>query len=340
MKFHLKISLLVVFLLVLFCFSISFGFIQIPFKEILKIIFLQEKQNEVYYTIVFFVRLPQTLTAILVGSGLALSGLLMQSLFQNPLASPSVLGISSGASLGVASVILFSGANFSAWAMHQNLGNWTIAIAAILGSSIVMILILLLSIRIRNNALLLIIGLMIGNFTSALVGIWQYFSRAESIKDYLLWTFGSLGGLPYEQISILAFFVIFGTLLGIFLAKKLNILLLGEQYAQSMGLSIPKIRFGLIFISSILAGSITAFCGLIGFVGMTVPHLCRLWLQTSDHRKLSIACVLLGAVFVLFCDLLSKLPQENTVLPINSVTALVGSPFVIWIILSNKQLRF
>lgn len=211
--------------------------------------------------------------------------------------------------------------------------------AASLGSAIVLLLILLISFKIRDNVTLLIIGLMIGNVTIAMVSIWQYFSRPEQMQDYLIWTFGSLGGVPLSQLGILGLVVLIGTIIAFGLSKPLNGFLLGENYAKSMGLSVSGTRIWIIVSTSLLAGGITAFCGPIGFVGIAVPHLTRSLFGTNDHRILIPATLLMGAMLMLACDIVAQVPGTATTLPISAVTSLVGSPVVIWVIIQRKNLQ-
>lgn len=265
----------------------------------------------------------------------------MQTLFRNPLAGPSVLGINAGASLGVAVVMLAAGSATSIFAIQQlgGWGSWLIIGAATLGASAVLLLILLISSRIRSNVTLLIIGLMIGTMTIAIVSIWQYFSNPEQIQDYLMWTFGSLGGVYGNQLLILCIVALGGSFLAFGLSKSLNGLLLGERYAQSMGFSVQRIRFWIIVSASLLAGGVTAFCGPIGFVGVAVPHLARSLFNTNDHRTLIPATILTGAVLMLGCDIIAQLPGTNSTLPISAVTSLIGSPVVIWVIVKQRNLQ-
>jgi iron complex transport system permease protein len=341
---YLKISVFSFFgliLLLTLAMDLSWGSISIPLSEVWHILLGGKSPQEGWENIIWKSRLPRAFTAILVGSALAVSGLQMQTLFRNPLAGPSILGITAGASLGVAVVLLASGTSIAIESMPQSgyWGSWYLVLAAILGAALVMTAVLAIALRVRDNVVLLMVGMMIGNLTLALVGLWQYVSSPEQIRDYLIWTFGSLGGVLDEQLNVLAIVVgigIFGSLL---VVKQLNILLLGENYAQSMGLSIQKMRILLIFLSSMLAGSVTAFCGPIGFVGIAVPHLARIWLNTSDHRWLVPAVALLGSIMMLCCDLVTKLAGSQASLPINSVTTLLGAPVVIWVIVSSKNLR-
>lgn len=325
----------------LFLVNLALGSVDIPVGEILGILLGDGSSNEAWTKIVTNIRLPRALTAILGGSALSIGGLQMQTLFRNPLAGPSVLGITAGASLGVAVVMLAAGSITSIFAIQQlsSMGSWIIVIAASIGSSLVLLLILAISARIRDNVTLLIIGLMIANITIALVSIWQYFSEPEQIQDYLIWTFGSLGGVTMEQIWILLAVIVVGTAIAFLFSKSMNGLLLGENYARSMGLSVQKARVWMIISTSLLAGSITAFCGPIGFVGVAVPHLTRSLLGTNDHRILIPATFLMGAILMLGCDIIAQVPGSSTTLPISAVTSLVGSPVVVWVIVQRKNLQ-
>lgn len=326
---------------VLFLVNIAFGSVPIPLSEIVSILISGSSEHEAWTNIIEKIRLPRAFTAVLAGSALSIGGLQMQTLFRNPLAGPSVLGITAGASLGVAVVMLAAGTITSIFAVQQlsSLGSWLIIGAASIGSSLVLFLILLISARIRDSVTLLIIGLMIGNMTIALVSIWQYFSRPEQIRDYLIWTFGSLGGVTVEQLWILALVVLAGSAMAFILSKPLNGLLLGENYARSMGLSVGRARFWIILSTSLLAGGVTAFCGPIGFVGVAVPHLARSLLGTNDHRMLIPGTLLMGALLMLACDIVAQVPGSSTTLPISAVTSLVGSPVVIWVIVKRKNLQ-
>lgn len=333
--------LLIVGMIVLFLGNIALGSVHIPVADILSILAGWESENSAWTKIIENIRLPRAFTAILAGSGLSVGGLMMQTLFRNPLAGPSVLGITAGASLGVAVVMLAAGTITSIFAIQQlsSLGSWLIIGAASVGSAAVLFLILLISMRIRDSVTLLIIGLMIGNMTIALVSIWQYFSNPEQIRDYLIWTFGSLGGVTGDQLWILTPVVLIGSLIAFSLSKNLNGLLLGENYARSMGLSIKRSRLWIIISTSLLAGGVTAFCGPIGFVGVAVPHLTRSLLNTNEHRILVPATLLMGAILMLACDIVAQVPGSSTTLPISAVTSMVGSPVVIWVIVKRKNLQ-
>ena len=330
-------------LLVLLCFilDVALGSVSIPLPEVIKILFAQSADNVAWIYIIEKIRLPKAFTAVIAGCGLSVSGLQMQTLFRNPLAGPSMLGITSGASLGVA-LVMFSGGSITSLYTVRELGitgSWLVILASTLGAALILLIIMVISVRVQDNVIMLIIGVMIGNITLSVISIWQYFSAPEQIKDYLMWTFGSLGGVTKRQLYVLAGVVATGLVLSFAASKLLDALLLGENYARSMGLTIGRARLVIISSTSILAGSITAFCGPIGFVGIAVPHLTRSLFNTSDHRVLIPGCCLTGTALMLICDLVAHLPGSQTSLPINVITALVGSPVVIWIIINRNNLK-
>lgn len=324
-----------------FMLDLVLGSVRIPLQSVMAILAGQGSDNVAWEKIVSYIRLPKAVTAVLAGAALAVSGLQMQTLFRNPLAGPSVLGISAGASLGVAMVMLASGSAANAFAIRQlGLGgSWLIVIASSLGAASVLLVVLAIAVRIRDNVVLLIVGIMVGNITVSLISIWQYFSEPEQIQDYLIWTFGSLGGVLGGQLWVLGAVVGAGLLLSFAASKSLNVMLLGENYARSLGMSTFSIRVTVIAATSLLAGSVTGFCGPIGFIGIAVPHLTRSILNTSDHRFLMPSSCLVGAMLMLCCDIIAQMPGSQTTLPINAVTALIGSPVVIWVIMKNRNLK-
>lgn len=319
-----------ILLLVLFVANVGYGSVYIPFDEVFNILLKKNTEKKSWEIIVWQFRLPKAFTALLAGAGLSVSGLLMQTLFRNPLADAYILGISSGASLGVALLIL-AGIGFASFA-----GQWAVALSAIAGAMTIMFLVLFMATQVRQVVSLLIIGLMLGNGVGALIVILQSFSNKEELQRFANWTYGSLGGVDWEKMLILAPLVLIGLLSCIFLSKPLNSLLLGDNYALSMGLNIRKIRLQIILITSLITGCITAFCGIIGFVGIAVPHICRYLFDTSEHKTLLPACTFIGAILMLVCDMLCQLPYSPYVLPINAITALVGVPVVVWVILRRK----
>ncbi|MDJ0754270.1 MAG: iron ABC transporter permease [Ardenticatenaceae bacterium] len=319
--------------------SLMFGSVRIPLVDLLKILVGEEPARATWTTIVFQFRLPKATTAVLAGSALALSGLQMQTLFRNPLAGPFVLGISSGASLGVAIVVLSVGTAVTGLLSALGLlGNFGVIIAASLGSGLVLFSVMAVAHRV-NNMTLLILGLLFGYATSALVSILLYFSISERIQAYIAWTFGSFGGVTWDQLQVLIPAVLIGLAIAWRSTKALNALLLGEQYARSLGLTVRSARIWILLSASLLAGAITAFCGPIAFVGVAVPHLCRSLFNTSDHRVLVPAVVFTGGIAALVTDLIAQMPGSQTVLPLNAVTALFGAPIVAWVILRRRNLR-
>lgn len=330
-------------LLAVLCFmlDVGSGAIAIPPQEVITILLGQGSENASWVYIIEKIRLPKALTAVVVGCGLSVSGLQMQTLFRNPLAGPSVLGITSGASMGVALVMLSTGSITSLYTIKELglSGGWLIIAASTGGAACIMLLIVAISTKVKDNVIMLIVGVMIGNITLSVISIWQYYSAPEQIKDYLMWTFGSLGGVAGSHLYVLAGVVLLGLMISFSSSKLLDALLLGENYARSMGLTVGRTRLVIITSTSLLAGSITAFCGPIGFIGIAVPHLARALFHTSDHRTLIPCCCLTGTTLVLCCDMMAQLPGSQTVLPINVITALVGSPVVIWIVMRRNNLK-
>jgi iron complex transport system permease protein len=328
---------LAVGLILLFFVNISFGSITIPFKEIYTSLTGGDSSRETWQYIILNYRLPKAIAAILVGMGLSISGLLMQTLFRNPLAGPYVLGLSSGASLGVATVVL--GATLLPPFFSTLLvSSYGIALASSLGSFIVLLAVLAVSHRLRDTMAILIVGLMFGSLTSAIVGTLTYFSTAEQLQKFTFWSLGNLGNLSWNSIFILFSCVFVGLVLSLFSIKPLNSLLLGENYAKSLGLNYKKARVIIIVATSILAGSITAFAGPIAFIGLAVPHIAKLVFQTSNHSILFWSTILFGAMIMLICDSISQMPFSNITLPINAVTSIFGAPIVIWLLVRKRKM--
>ena len=326
-------------LAVCFVLNISSGSVSIPFSDTLSAIFGGEISNTSWEYILWNYRLPKAFTAILVGSGLALSGLLMQTLFRNPLAGPFVLGISSGASLGAA--LLIMGASlFSGFSTFELLGSISLALAASLGSFLVLLVVITVATKVKDTMALLIIGLMFGSITAAVVSILSYFSTSEKLQQYIFWSFGSLGNLTWSQLALLTSIVLVGIALSIAAIKGLNALLLGENYAQSLGVNLKKLRYMVIIATGVLAGSITAFAGPIAFVGLAVPHLTRQIFDTTDHKTLVPAVLIYGAILMLLCDTIAQVPDSVNVLPINAITSIIGAPIVIWLLIRKKKMLF
>jgi len=324
-------------MLFLFVINISLGSVAIPVKEVFRSLTGGIASKETWEYILINYRLPKAIAAILVGMGLSISGLLMQTLFRNPLAGPYVLGLSSGASLGVATVIL-GAALLPPFLATLLLSSYGIIIASSLGSFTVLLAVLAVSHRLRDTMAILIVGLMFGSLTSAIVGTLTYFSTAEQLQKFTFWSLGNLGNLSWTSISLLTICVAIGLLLSLFSIKPLNSLLLGENYAKSLGLNYKKSRLIIIFATSILAGSITAFAGPIAFIGLAVPHIAKLVFQTSNHTILFWSTILFGAIIMLICDSISQLPGSDLTLPINAVTSIFGAPIVIWLLIRKRKM--
>jgi len=320
-----------------FLLNLAFGSVHIPLEEVVTVLTGQAASKPSWTYIILSFRLPKALTALLAGAALAVSGLQMQTLFRNPLADPYILGVSAGASLGVALVVLASGAATGFLSSVGLLGDLSLIGAAIIGAGGVTALVMVVARWLRQAMTLLILGLMLSYATAAIVSILIYFSVPEQIQAYITWTFGSFGGVTPRQLIILMPLISAGLLLAGLLVKPLNALLLGETYARSMGVNVGRIRFWMIVSTALLAGVVTAFCGPIGFLGVAVPHLCRALLQSSDHRILVPATLLLGGIIALLADLVAGLPGSQTVLPLNAVTALLGAPVVVWIIMRRAR---
>lgn len=319
--------------------NLSFGSVSIPFKETLNAIFGAKLENSSWDYIIWNYRIPKAFTAILVGGGLALSGLLMQTLFRNPLAGPFVLGISSGASLGAA--ILIMGATvFTGLTSFGLVNDVSLALAASLGSFLVLMAVMIVASKIKDTMALLIIGLMFGSITGAVVSVLSYFTNAEKLQQYIYWSFGSLGNLSWAQLLLLSGIIILGIILSVLSIKSLNAYLLGENYARSLGVNLKKSRYIIIIATGLLAGSVTAFAGPIAFVGLAVPHLTRQLFRTTDHRVLVPAVLLYGAILMLLCDIVAQLPGSSSVLPINAITSILGAPVVIWLLIRKKRMLF
>jgi iron complex transport system permease protein len=328
--------ILMIVLVVLFFTNISLGSVSIPIKEIINGFLGKVMEKESWEIILWNFRLPKAFTAILVGMALSISGLLMQTLFRNPLAGPYVLGLSSGASLGVAFVIL--GAGFlPSFLATIFLSSYGIVLASALGSAFVLIAVLAVSQKLKDTMAILIVGLMFGSLTSAVVSVLSYFSTAEQLQKFTFWSLGSLANLSWKEVSLLFIITFIGVTLSFLVIKPLDALLLGEKYAKSLGVNFKKTRYIIIFATSILAGSITAFVGPIAFIGLAVPHIAKLVFQTSNHFILFWSTLLIGAIILLFCDIIAQCPGYDITLPINAVTSIIGAPIVIWLLVRKRN---
>jgi iron complex transport system permease protein len=331
---HIVFFGLVILLFILAFLNVRYGSVTISLKEFVDII-VGNSQDELLQTIIFSIRLPEVITAITAGAGLALSGLLLQTLFRNPLTGPSILGISSGASLGVALVIL-SGA-VSYFGFNPWLEGLSVSIAGMLGAMSVLGVIVLIARKMTSTVALLIIGLMMGYLVSAMVSVLLYFSNQESIQSYVYWGMGSFSDVQGASLYLQSFVVLLGAAAMLFKTNVLNVLLLGNRYAQNLGVNVKREFLILIIVSGILAGVITSFCGPIAFLGMAVPHLVRSAFKSGNHTILIPGCLLIGACLALLCNLLADMPWSTLALPINAITPLFGAPVVMALIFKRKQ---
>lgn len=330
------LSAIIILGIILFVLNLFLGSAVIPFKEIFSVI-LNPESNDTISTILFNYRLPQAVTALLAGAALSVAGLLMQTLFKNPLADPSMLGISSGASLGVAVIILFSGI-FGGSAL-SNFGFWSnigVSLAAFLGATLVLMLILGFSSRVKNMTTLIIIGLMVSYLAGSLTDIMKFFSMKEDVHAFVIWGMGSFSAVGTNKLIFFSIAIILGLLSTLFLPKILNMLLLGNVYAENLGINIKRNNLIIILISGYLTAIVTAYCGPIAFMGLAIPHLTRFIFRTSDHRILIPSVIVIGMVVSLFCNLIARVPCFEGNLPINAVTAFIGAPVVIWVILRKR----
>lgn len=321
-----------------FILNLLLGSVHIPFDEIIGILLGRNDGNVIWTNIILKSRLPQSLTAMMAGAGLAVSGLLMQTVFRNPLAGPSVLGISSGASLGVACVVLLSGSiGGVALSKLGVIGEVTITLSAIVGSLLIMALIAFVAQKVRGNVTLLIMGVMIGYIANAIIGVLKFFSAEEDIRAYVIWGLGSFSRVSGGQTSVFIILMLVLLPMSFFLIKTLNLLLLGDSYAKNLGLNIKRARLWVIGCSGVLVAVVTAYCGPVVFLGLAVPHICRGLFHTSNHAVILPASLLGGASLALLCNLIARMPGFEGALPVNSVTALVGAPVVMWVLFNKRK---
>lgn len=329
------ILLLVASIIVLFAINLIVGSVRIPLADVCDILFDKFDGKESWKYIVMENRLPQALTAMLCGASLAVCGLMLQTAFRNPLAGPDVFGISSGAGLGVAIVMLFLGGSVSTTLFTVS-GFLAILTSAFIGAIVVTMIILFLSTMVRNSVLLLIVGLMVGYVSSSAVALLNFFASEEGVKSYMVWGMGNFGGVSMDHMLLFALLCLVGIIASIFLIKPLNIMLLGTQYAESLGINIRQIRNLLLVTVGLLTAVTTAFCGPISFIGLAIPHISRLLFRTDNHQILLPGTVLTGAVIALFCNLICYLPGELGIIPLNAVTPLIGAPVIIYVIIKRR----
>lgn len=330
--------LIFISILIFFILNLVLGTISIPVGSVWNILFRIKEESIIWENIIWKSRFPQTITALVAGAGLSISGLQMQTLFRNPLAGPSELGISSGASLGVALIILLSGSVGGPALIKMGLfGEIAISIAAVAGALAIMIIIIAISRFVRGNVILLIIGVMIGYIATAIIGVLKFFSNDEDVRAYVIWGLGSFSKVSGNQVYTFVGIMIILIPLSFLLIKTLNLMLLGDGYARNLGLNVKRARLYVIVCSCIITAIVTAYCGPIVFLGLAVPHLCRTIFVSSDHRILMPAVTLTGASLALFCNLVARMPGFEGALPINSVTALIGAPIVISVLFGKRK---
>jgi len=324
-------------IVVLFILNLFLGSVAIPVRDVVNILLGDENSKASWQFIILQSRLPQAITATLCGAALAVSGLMLQTAFRNPLAGPSIFGINSGAGLGVALVMLFLGGGLSVGSVNFS-GFAAILLAAFLGAMVVMAIIFFFSTVVHNSIMLLIIGIMVGYISNSAISLLNFFATDEGVKSYMVWGLGSFGGVSMTNMPIFASVTIIGILGALVLVKPLNALMLGEQYAENLGVNIIRVRNWLLIVTGLLTAITTAFCGPVAFIGLAVPHIVRLLITTDNHRQLLPATLLCGAVVALVCNLICYLPGERGVIPLNAVTPLIGAPVIIYVIARSSKL--
>lgn len=320
---------------VLFAINLVVGAVDIPLKEVANILMGGKSEHASWEFIVMQSRLPQGITAMLCGASLAVSGLMLQTAFRNPLADPGIFGINSGASLGVALVMLLMGGSISAGAF--SLTGFVATLAAFVGAMLVMALILLFATMVRNNVMLLIIGIMIGYIATSAISLLNFFATEEGVQSYMVWGLGNFGGVSMEQMPAFVFICLGGLVAALLLIKPLNALLLGERYAENLGINTQRVRNWLLVVTGLLTAITTAFCGPVAFIGLAVPHIARMLLGTENHRSLMPATILTGAAIALICNIICVLPGDRGIIPLNAVTPVIGAPVIIYVILKQRK---
>ena len=338
LRFGISMAIIIAMLIMLIVANLLIGSVDIDPLAVWQIVTGRGHENHVWEIIILNTRLPMIATAALSGAALSVSGLLLQTAFNNPLAGPSILGVSTGASFGVAVVMLASG---SALWLTQSVGTYmTILIGALAGAALVLIVLLLFSTMVHSSTMLLIIGILVSYLTSSAVSLLNFFATEEGVHSYVIWGLGNFSGVTPSQLPFFAFFIIATLALSTTLVKPLNALLLGTRYAENLGVNTKQTRNSLLIITGILTAGVTAFCGPISFIGLVVPHIARLVLNTSNHNRLLPATMLTGATVALLCTLISVLPQQVGVIPINAITPIIGVPIIIYIIINRKNIQY
>ena len=324
----------------LFIANLLYGSVSIPFNEVVDILLGKDTNHAAWRHIVLQSRFPQAVTALFAGASLAVCGLLLQTLFKNPLAGPSILGISDGANLGVALVMLFFGNTFQIFTVYSFSGSMAMIIAAFLGASIILGIILFFSTKITNHVMLLIIGIMVGYLASSAITILNYYSTADRVRAFVLWGMGDFSGVSVERLPFFVLCSIAGLCVAMLMIKPLNALLLGDMYAASLGVKVKRIRIFILLCTGILTATVTAFCGPISFIGLAVPHIARLALTSSNHNLLLPVTILIGACVAMFCNLLTVFPGAESLLPLNAITPIIGAPVIIYVIVNKKNIQY
>ncbi len=336
-KYTKTYCILAVAFLLLFAGNLAYGSVNIPVDEVFNILFGKGSRKESWDMIVLYSRLPQCITSLLAGAGLAISGLLLQTLFKNPLAGPSILGISDGANLGVAVVMLYSGGIAGGMAAG---GYLSMIVAALAGAMAILCIIIYFSRKVKSNVMLLIIGIMIGYLASSVISILNYHAAADKVHQFVMWGLGDFTGVSVEKLPYFASVTTIGLIYSLLLIKPLNALLLGEMYAANLGVKIKSARISILLCTGILTAAITAFCGPVSFIGLAVPHVARMLLGTSNHNHLVPVTILSGACTSMLCNMLTVIPGSNTLLPLNAVTPIIGAPIIIYVIINRKNLQY
>lgn len=337
MTFRIKIILLAFFSLFLFGACLAYGSVAIPFDKVIEILLGHTIENSAWQNIIIESRLPQTITALLTGASLAVCGLLLQTLFQNPLADPSILGVSAGANLGVALVVIVTGGTLGHLSGIGFGGHLAVVLSAFVGSFSVLALILFLARRLRSNLMLLIVGIMVSYLVSSVITFINFYASAENAFLFMLWGMGDFTAVSQSQLGFYSILLLIGIGASLLQIKPLNALLMGERYATNLGLNIKRTRVKLLIITGLLTAVTTAFCGPISFIGLAVPHMARLILGSSNHSRLLPFTLLLGACVALLCNLISTLPGHSSILPLNAITPILGAPVVLYVLLSRKK---
>lgn len=338
-KKHLLYTVLASSIVLFFLACIFIGSVHIPAAKVLDILIGKEVERQAWTHIIVQSRIPQAVTALLAGAALAVSGLMLQTLFQNPLAGPSILGISDGANLGVAVVMLYLGGTIGG-GVYSVSGSLAVILAALAGALIVLSIIVYLSGKLQNNVMVLILGMMIGYMASSGIAILHYISSAEGVRSFAMWGMGSFSQVSLVRMPFFSICILLSLLLSILLIKPLNALLLGERYAVNLGIRIKRSRVLILLCTGLLTSTVTAFCGPVSFIGLAVPHIARLMLGTSNHKMLVPVTILSGALIALVCNMLTLIPVGTGVLPLNAITPLLGAPVIIYVIVNRKNIRY